>query len=149
MGFNDEGAIIGTASIRRADHYETRAYLYANGRYQPIGDAGRAADYLSPYGVNANNWVVGSTRPEGAATSNAYLWRNGEAVDLNSLIAGNSTGWYLSGARDINDRGQIVGTGIFNGETRAYIATPVPEADTWALMLAGLGMVGWRLRRRH
>lgn len=26
--------------------------------------------------------------------------------------------------------------------------TPVPEADTWALMLAGLGLVGWAVRRR-
>lgn len=26
--------------------------------------------------------------------------------------------------------------------------TPVPEADTWALMLAGLGLVGWAIRRK-
>lgn len=26
--------------------------------------------------------------------------------------------------------------------------TPVPEADTWTLMLAGLGLVGWAVRRR-
>jgi MYXO-CTERM domain-containing protein len=25
---------------------------------------------------------------------------------------------------------------------------PVPEADTWAMLLAGLGLVGWQARRR-
>ncbi|MFN7087417.1 MAG: PEPxxWA-CTERM sorting domain-containing protein [Burkholderiales bacterium] len=28
------------------------------------------------------------------------------------------------------------------------VTTPVPEADTWAMLLAGVGMVGWAARRR-
>lgn len=28
-------------------------------------------------------------------------------------------------------------------------ASPVPEADTWAMLLAGLGLVGWKARRRR
>ncbi len=28
-------------------------------------------------------------------------------------------------------------------------AAPIPEAHTWAMMLAGLGLLGWRTRRRH
>lgn len=27
--------------------------------------------------------------------------------------------------------------------------SPVPEAETWAMMLAGLGLLGWRFRLRH
>jgi MYXO-CTERM domain-containing protein len=27
--------------------------------------------------------------------------------------------------------------------------TPVPEADTWAMLLAGLGLVGFAARRRR
>ena len=26
--------------------------------------------------------------------------------------------------------------------------TAVPEVQTWAMMLAGLGLLGWRMRRR-
>jgi len=26
------------------------------------------------------------------------------------------------------------------------VVSPVPEAHTWAMLLAGLGLVGWRLR---
>lgn len=29
-----------------------------------------------------------------------------------------------------------------------YSVTPVPEAETYALMLAGLGLIAWRVRRR-
>ena len=34
------------------------------------------------------------------------------------------------------------------GEIRAFV-TVVPEPETYALMLAGLGLVGWVARRRH
>jgi hypothetical protein len=33
---------------------------------------------------------------------------------------------------------------LLNGGSLA----PVPEPETWALMLAGLGLVGWAARRR-
>jgi len=32
--------------------------------------------------------------------------------------------WLLTEARDINDSGQIVGTGIFDGQVRAFLLTP-------------------------
>ncbi len=38
----------------------------------------------------------------------------------------------------------------YAGLTAGTVAvTPVPEADTWALMLAGLGLVGWAAMRRR
>lgn len=42
---------------------------------------------------------------------------------------------------------------IFHGETTGYraaftAAEPVPEAQTWAMLLAGLSLVGWVSRRR-
>lgn len=36
--------------------------------------------------------------------------------------------------------------GILLGDTQT--AQPVPEAETWAMLLAGLGLVGWQARRR-
>jgi hypothetical protein len=41
-------------------------------------------------------------------------------VDLNSFLP-NDSGWTLYGASAINDSGQIVGTGIHNGLTEAFI----------------------------
>ena len=45
-------------------------------------------------------------------------------TELNSLLAPDS-GWDLSWAVDINDRGQITGYGIKDGQFRAYLMTPV------------------------
>lgn len=35
-----------------------------------------------------------------------------------------------------------------NAVSLTLAAAPVPEADSWALLLAGLGLIGWRARRR-
>ena len=36
-------------------------------------------------------------------------------------------------------------TGIYNGSIQV---TPVPEPETWAMMLIGMGLVGYQLRRK-
>ena len=41
--------------------------------------------------------------------------------------------------------GNITATGM---STALYSLAPVPEAETYAMMLAGLGLVGWAVRRR-
>jgi len=42
--------------------------------------------------------------------------------DLNILI--NDPSWVLEEARDINDKGQIVGNGKYNGKMRGFVLTP-------------------------
>ena len=54
----------------------------------------------------------------------AFLWENGQLMDLNDLIPENSA-WELWNAQGINDRGQIVGTGLHDGQFRAFFLTPV------------------------
>ena len=58
-------------------------------------------------------------------------------------------GWSNIMVSDINNLGQISGTGTINGTTRAFLLTPVPEPETYAMMLAGLSMLGFMRRRRH
>jgi probable HAF family extracellular repeat protein len=72
-----------------------------------INDQGRVVGYSSDYGNNVH----------------AFIWEDGVLTDLNDLIPPHS-GWELKGAADINELGQIVGYGTFNGETRAYLLTP-------------------------
>jgi hypothetical protein len=44
-------------------------------------------------------------------------------------------------------------TGVFSGDRTSFIdnvaLTSVPEPSTWAMMLAGFGMMGFALRRRR
>ena len=53
----------------------------------------------------------------------AAIWEDGTVTDLNTVIPAGS-GWQLGNALAINDRGQIVGSGILNNELRAFLLTP-------------------------
>ncbi|MCG3197274.1 MAG: hypothetical protein GHCLOJNM_01759 [bacterium] len=58
------------------------------------------------------------------AKSSAVLWKDGALYDLtNQLVDGK--GWVLLIAKDINNKGQIVGEGTINGKYRAFLLDPV------------------------
>jgi hypothetical protein len=58
------------------------------------------------------------------------LWEGGAAIDLNSRIDPSTPGWLLTEATRINDLGQIIGRGVFDGQFRAFLATPIPEPSS-------------------
>jgi hypothetical protein len=49
-------------------------------------------------------------------------------LDLNNLLSPNS-GWILHRALGINNKGQIVGGGIFKDQLRAFLLTPLKVSD--------------------
>ena len=49
--------------------------------------------------------------------------------NLNDLIDPNS-GWVLKDARGINNHGEIVGSGFHDGQTRAFLLTPIKNLHT-------------------
>lgn len=44
---------------------------------------------------------------------------------------------------------KFVVTGVGEGSGTWYKVPAVPEAETWAMMAVGLGLVGMRLRRKN
>ena len=77
-------------------------------------------------GVNSDGWVVGTASNAFAVP---YLYDGTQTYRVADLIPG-GTGWDLdmntsSSALSINDDGVIVGTGVLNGEVRAYAMIPV------------------------
>lgn len=74
--------------------------------------------------------------------------------EFKDLLGPRSVSPYIGVAfQDINEAGQILGLGYFRGAhglgaVRSFIATPVPEPATTALMLAGLAAVGFAAWRR-
>jgi probable HAF family extracellular repeat protein len=64
-------------------------------------------------------WNVGPGRP--------VIWRDGGVFELRSLLDGASgAGWTILSATALNNRGQIVGTGLHHGQPRAFLLTPLP-----------------------
>lgn len=54
----------------------------------------------------------------------AFVYSAGRMQDLNELMPRNAD-WTLQGASDINDQGQIVGSGLHHGRQRAFLLTPL------------------------
>jgi probable HAF family extracellular repeat protein len=80
-------------------------------------------------------------------------WGSGTPQSLLSLIPANS-GWTSLSATAINDAGQIVGSGVIDGQTRAFLMTPdgvnAPEPGAlaiWGMMGIVAGYYLLRYRR--
>lgn len=87
------------------------------------------ADDGEVFGINNQGDAVGDTMFE-----TATLWQGGQAYNLNHLIAPGS-GYTLTSARSINDRGWIAGTAFKPGiHARGYLLIPVPEPATFWLL---------------
>jgi probable HAF family extracellular repeat protein len=105
------------------------AFLWINGTRKELGtlrDKNNQKFDSFAHGINHRGQVVGSTYYPGYSFRRPYhavMWVNEKIKDLNDLIPANS-GWELIEARDINNKGQIVGEGKHNGQTRAFLLTP-------------------------
>ena len=76
---------------------------------------------------------------------NGFLYSNGSIQSLLSLLPA-SSGWSKLNATGINDAGQIVRQGMYNGQELASMMTPdsneVPRPSTfaiWAVITSGMG----------
>ncbi len=156
MGINDAGDVVGWAEVPGV--VGQRATLWKESGAVDLGTLG--GDQSTALAINANGQVVGYSNlsPHGEAT-HAMLWAEESGlIDLNGLLdaATRSAGWILTDARDINDGGWIVGQ-AYNVQSDVWHAyrlavradSTVPEPGSWALVLLGVGMFGWRGRRRR
>ncbi len=154
---NDSGIVVGESHT--ANWYQTQtthAFIWdATNGMRDLGSLGNGSSFAKD--VSNNGTVVGvSMSMTGNAfmpTPEAFLWtEQGGMQDLASLANLGGTGWQsLQTANGINESGQIVGMGIRDGQTHAFLLTPtapIPEPETYAMMLAGLGLLGVAARRR-
>jgi probable HAF family extracellular repeat protein len=165
---NDAGLIVGYCFYSTS--FYTTASLWDNVGITSLGSLG--SDYNYAWGINNYDQIVGESGSHaflwengsggmidlgigsavaindyaqvvGSSGGAAFLWENGTMYDLNTLLVGGS-GWMLSEATAINNVGQIVGSGLINGEIHGCLLTPVPEPTT--LLILALG--GLFLRKR-
>lgn len=94
-------------------------------------------------GINALGQIVGMSTLPGDLAMHATIFELGASpVDLNNLIDPLS-GWTLQEATAINAKGDIVGYGKFNGQSLAFLASPVSAVPVpAAVWLFGTGLLG-------
>ena len=104
------------------------ALLYTNGVTQDLSTL-PGHRVSTGFGINDHGDVVGASSAccQVSDRSHAFIYSNGMMQDLNDLIPAGS-GWFLESAFDINQVGQIVGTGHIdsdNGRLHPFLLTPV------------------------
>ena len=160
QAINDGGWVVGGSTTVRG---YLHAFLSAKGTMRDLGTLGGGNS--SAYGINEQGQVVGFSNTWDGQSS-AFLWEDGVMRDLNTSITADS-GWRLLEASAINDSGQIVGFGLFNGAQRAFRldpieqrfedaaltatfdvdATPIPEPSALLLVAAGLAAIAFGLSK--
>ncbi len=154
MAINNRGEVAGHSST--ASGYD-HAFLAIGGALTDLGTISGGSSFA--FGINDSGSIVGYSWAEDEENSRAFLYSGGVMLDLNALIPGGS-GWQLLAAYGINGAGDIVGTGLLNGQAASFLlepaalnfqaaADPVPEPDvSWATALAGLLVVFLARRRK-
>lgn len=127
---NANGHVAGWSSI--AVDNRRHAFLHDGTTMHDLGAIGNNdffTDRSEAYGVNIHDVVVGTTyRPYqgGAAFAIAFVYRDGEILDLETLVDASGADYRLYTATGINDAGQITvdAIKISTNQIRGVLLTP-------------------------
>ncbi|KQW00754.1 PEP-CTERM sorting domain-containing protein [Rhizobacter sp. Root1221] len=155
-GFNQDGTVVGVFNRWDDGADTTIGSAFAVHDGQAI-DIGAGLDGLTLYSVakrvNTQDMVIGRAYrgPELGEYEFIFDLATRSFVDLaTALDPVAAAGWSDLRFADINDLGQIVGTGLFGGEQRAFLLSPVapvPEPATALMLLLGSVAVAGAARR--
>ncbi len=127
-------------------------------------DLGTLGGYHSgASGINDSGEVVG-VADTAHGESHSFIFSHGGMTDLSLLAPVVAAGWTDLYASSINNNGQIAGYGNHNGNKEAFLLSytpdtvftpspifippPIPEPETYLMLLGGLGLIGYLVRRR-
>lgn len=154
---NNNGQIVGTTSTynNAASHQLYSGFIYFNGTFTQLNhpDAGGYGTFIT--GNNDLGQVVGYY-DDSSYVTHGFVYLNGvyTSLPLVNYVDSSDSSFpqtLNNYVYDINNNGQILGAiqvpSGYSNNTYTVVLTPVPEPFTYAMMLAGLGLVGVVVRR--
>ena len=125
LALNNADQVVGySETVGGVEH----AFAYAGGVMSDLGTLGGNNSYA--HAINHHGVIVGlaGIDPFNDDLNHAFVYADGKMADLNTLLDAGGTGWILVQASDINDAGQIVGTGTYEGVKHGFLLNPVPPS---------------------
>jgi probable HAF family extracellular repeat protein len=153
LGQLSDSRVFAQALITRRTYFDVseRSYFYADGVATDLGQLTDARVYA--HALNNAGLVIGTT-----GAREGFVWQNGVMYDLNTLVGG-LDGWRIQDALAINENHQIAAyacrgfsPGSSGGECGTLLLSTVaavPEPSTYAMVVGGLGLLGFAARRRR
>lgn len=144
-----------TGQVTITTHFQITGKLHASARTK-YASLDAALDFGSEYGANSNRpgWSVhdGGTQESGLLSIN---YDQTQAITLSDANPHFRLRYWLIGSAThagsfVDATGQLsfdLPDGAWLTSKAGFLA-PIPEPETWAMLLAGLGLMGWRTRRR-
>lgn len=114
------------------------------------------------FGINDSGEAVG-VADIANGDDHAFIYSHGGMTDLSLLAPVVAAGWTSLVVSSINNNGQMVGHGFHNSSDEGFLLSytpdtvfdpnpiyipPVPELETYLMLLGGLGLIGYFARRR-
>jgi probable HAF family extracellular repeat protein len=160
-GINDSGQVVGYSYI--ASGFAYHAFI-TNSNGVGMMDLGTLGGNNSRvYGLNDSGEAVGEAATA-TGESHSFIFSHGGMTDLSLLVPVVTAGWTNLITFSINNTGQMAGYGHHNGNLEAFLLSytpdtvfdpkpiyipPVPEPETYLMLLSGLGLIRYLARRRE
>lgn len=142
-GMNGAGVMVG--SFRTTAGIEHGYIRHTDGTFQELDYPGSVQS--EAFGINDAGEITGRYQ-DAMGHQHGFILLNGVYVSFDFVDANHDPNTYLWG---INDKGQVAGWSFpgdpFASAGTAFLATPVPEPATPALVLVGVGLIAVRFGR--
>jgi uncharacterized membrane protein len=133
---NDAGKIVGYGFNVAADGFtptDQEAFLLDGDVMRPLGRLVGASESTAT-GISNTDLIVGYSKIDGVDCA-FVAGISGGMRNLNDLIPPpDRAEWHLGRANAVNDVGQIVGVGTFNGAEQAFLLNPISNVNEWFLL---------------